>query len=161
MHWKRFGVLGVLMVKIVIVIFYKFRKALLGQNTRFDVGLLLAQIGLRVWLGARPWEAKNCDQRPSWIFIFFFIFFIIGHICWSALESTYVKFDDDRYYGSKVISIYVFHRKCNWKCPKIGVLWILGGENCNIYLSNPQNALAWPKTRVLRYYSPKLVYGFD
>ena len=47
------------------------------------------------------------------------------------------------------------------KCPKIGVLVDIMGENCNIYLSRPQKAPPWPKTRVLMYYSPKSVDAFD
>ena len=43
----------------------------------------------------------------------------------------------------------------------MGVLGDFRGENCNIYLSKPQEALPGPKTRVLTYYSHKSVYALD
>ena len=160
MHWKRFGVLGVLMVKIVIVIFLSIPKGTSWPKTRVLTSITCPNRFTRLIRG--PIQRKKKLRLAAILdFHFFSHFFIIGHICWSALESTHVKFDDDRYYGSKVISLYVFHGKCNWKCPKIGVFGDFRGENCNNYLSSPQKAPPWPKTRVLRYYSPKSVYAFD
>ena len=49
----------------------------------------------------------------------------------------------------------------HWKCPKIGFFDDFGGENWNVYLSRPQGAPPWTKTRVLTYHSPKSVHGFD
>jgi hypothetical protein len=46
---------------------------------------------------------------------------------------------------------------------KVPQNWVLGdfrGENCNFYLSKPQKAPPWPKTRVLTYHSPKSAHGF-
>ena len=49
----------------------------------------------------------------------------------------------------------------HWKCPKIKVLGDFRGENCNLYLSEPQKAPPCVKTRVLTYYTPKSVHNCD
>ena len=49
----------------------------------------------------------------------------------------------------------------HWKCPKIRVLGDFRGENCNLYLSEPQKAPPCVKTRVLTYYAPKSVHNCD
>ena len=67
---------------------------------------------------------KNGVRRPSWIFNFY-NFSSYGTFC-DQHWSLHVKFDNDRTYGSKVISIFVFHRKCIESALKLGFWGILG-----------------------------------
>ena len=92
-------------------------------------------------------------------FSIFFIFRHMAHFCVNI-----------RVYMSNFVTIgltvqkllaFTFSIGNALKVPKIGVLGDFRGENRNIYLSNPRKAPPWPKTRVLRYYSSKSVYGFD
>ena len=150
------GFWGILGVKTVVVICINSKRHFLAQNTRFDV--LLAQIGLRLWLGAWSREAKNGVRRPSWIFIF-----VIFHHMAHFSASIRVYMSNFMTIGLTVQKLLAFTFSIGnaLKVPKIGVLGDFRGENRNIYLSNPRKAPPWPKTRVLRYYSSKSVYGFD
>ena len=84
------------------------------------------------------------------------------HLCNNMIVSLHIIFDDDRtsLMVQKLLA-FTFSIGNALKVPKIGVLGDFRGENRNIYLSNPRKAPPWPKTRVLRYYSSKSVYGFD
>ena len=70
------------------------------------------------------------------------------------------KFRNDLTHGSKVISFFVFHRKCIESVQQFGVLAILGVKTeISIFLTPKGNSLA--ETRVLTYHSPKSVHRFD
>ena len=50
----------------------------------------------------------------------------------------HVKFGSDRTYGSKVIDIFLSHRKCITGTPKLGFLGILGVKTLNFIFIDPK-----------------------
>ena len=105
-----------------------------------------------------PESPKNGVRRPSWIFIFV-IFHHMAHL--SASIRVYMSNFMTIGLTVQKLLAFTFSIGNALKVPKIGVFRDFRGENRNIYLSNPRKAPPWPKTRVLRYYSSKSVYGFD
>ena len=158
MHWKcpKTRVLGILWVKTVIFIFRTPKMHFLDPKHAFW-GIIRPNWSTAL-IRARSREAQNGVRRPSWIFIF-----VIFHHMAHFSASIRVYMSNFMTIGLTVQKLLAFTFSIGnaLKVPKIGVLGDFRGENRNIYLSNPRKAPPWPKTRVLRYYSSKSVYGFD
>jgi len=72
----------------------------------------------------------------------FSIFFYFWAYCTFA---PHAKFRNDRTYGSKVIGVFVFHRKCIESAPQLEFLAILGVKTEILIFQNPKRHLPVPK----------------